>query len=87
MKNDVRICRIVSKERKREKMGKDEKVCPLVDERLCPVTTATSVAVFSFVGKCIVDIVGEIIDRPAIQCNVFAETQCKNVTSYGAGAH
>ena len=38
MKIDVRICRIVSKERGREKMGEDEKVCPLVDERLCPET-------------------------------------------------
>ena len=68
-------------------MGKDENVCPFENELICLMTTATSVAVFSFVGKCIVDIVGEIIDRPAIQCNVFAETQCKNVTSYGAGAH
>ena len=73
MKIDVRICRIVSNRRGREKMGKDEKVCPLVDERLCPETTATSVAVFSFVGKCAVDFVGAIIDRPAVQYNEFAE--------------
>ena len=31
-------CRIVSNRRGREKMGEDEKVCPLVDERLCPET-------------------------------------------------
>ena len=31
-------CRIVSKEGKREKMGEDEKVCPLVDERAYPET-------------------------------------------------
>ena len=38
MKIDVRICRIVSKERKREKMGEDEENCPFEDERLCPET-------------------------------------------------
>ena len=68
-------------------MGKDEKVCPFENELICLMTAATSVAVFPFVWKCTVNIVGAIIDRPAIQCNVFAETQCKNVTSYGAGAH
>ena len=37
------------------------------------MTTATSVAVFLFVGKCAVDFVGAIIDRPAVQYNEFAE--------------
>ena len=32
---------------------------------------------FQFIALCAVDIVGAIIDRPAVQCYEFAENQCE----------